>query len=70
MALGKSPGFYLIKGPPGTGKSSVIVSIVLEILYKCRARRIQPRILLTAPSNTAIDGLILKLYKARMELPG
>ncbi|CAH1110310.1 unnamed protein product [Psylliodes chrysocephalus] len=69
MALGKSPGFYLIKGPPGTGKSSVIVSIVLEILYKCRARRIQPRILLTAPSNTAIDGLILKLYKARMELP-
>lgn len=68
LALDKKPGFYLIKGPPGTGKSSVIVSTVLEILYKAKGQGISPHLLITAPSNAAIDALILKLNKARCEL--
>ncbi|XP_057665488.1 probable helicase senataxin [Diorhabda carinulata] len=69
MALERKPGFYLIKGPPGTGKSSVIVSTILEILYKAKSQGISPHLLITAPSNAAIDALILKLNKARCELP-
>ncbi|CAG9853655.1 unnamed protein product [Phyllotreta striolata] len=65
MALRNSPGFYLINGPPGTGKSSVIVKIVLEILNKSKINKCEPRILLTAPSNAAIDGLLVKLNHAR-----
>lgn len=70
MCLGKAPGFYLIKGPPGTGKSTVIVNIVLEVLFRSKQRGIDPLILLTAPSNTAVDNLVLKLANYRSKLTG
>lgn len=62
------PGLYLIQGPPGTGKTNVIKNIVLQLLYG--KNKIQNGcILLVAPSNAAIDQLVLKLVsKAKPKL--
>ncbi|KAL1693704.1 SEN1 N terminal-domain-containing protein [Schizophyllum commune] len=62
-------GFSLIQGPPGTGKTSTICGLVSAYLYEAN-RRItrpmendpnQPRILLCAPSNAAIDEVAFRL---------
>jgi hypothetical protein len=45
----------LIQGPPGTGKSKVLVDVVRKLSEKGK------RILITAPSNTAVDNLCRKL---------
>ena len=47
-----------IQGPPGTGKSQTIVELTRELL------RQQQKVLIIAPSNQAIDNLILKLNQA------
>lgn len=70
FCLGNERGIYLIKGPPGTGKSTVIVNIIFEILFKSQKYGQHPLILLTAPSNAAIDCLIMKLADYRTKLLG
>lgn len=70
FCLEENPGIYLIRGPPGTGKSTVIVNIILEILFKSQKNGQHSLILLTAPSNAAIDGLIMKLGDTRTKLLG
>lgn len=72
LCLGNIPRLYLIKGPPGTGKSTVIINIVLQILLSSvkDSTKEPPLILLTAPSNTAVDGLIMKLADTRKKMPG
>ncbi|XP_018569596.1 probable helicase senataxin isoform X2 [Anoplophora glabripennis] len=71
LCLGNIPKLYLIKGPPGTGKSTVVVNIVLQIILRSIKDNTKepPLILLSAPSNTAVDGLILKLADTRKKLP-
>ena len=46
----------LVQGPPGTGKTSVLEQVVREL-----AKRHQ-RILVTAPSNTAVDNICRRLF--------
>lgn len=70
FCLGNEPGIYLITGPPGTGKSTVIVNILFEILFKSQKYGKNSLILLTAPSNAAIDCLITKLAEFRTKLLG
>lgn len=64
------PGIYLMTGPPGTGKSTVIVNIIFQILFQSQKYGKNPLILLTAPSNAAIDCLIMKLAEFRTRLLG
>jgi len=45
----------IVQGPPGTGKTWVLVKI---IKYLCKKNN---RILVTAPSNTAVDNICLKI---------
>lgn len=56
----------------GTGKSHVIASLVLQLLYRDkmytktnRENGLVPRILLCAPSNTAVDVLVKRLLHKR-----
>lgn len=70
VCLSEKPKIYLINGPPGTGKSTVIINIVLEIIFCSIKTGKSPLILLTAPSNAAVDGLILKLADTRRKFPG
>ena len=53
----------LIKGPPGTGKTSVIAEIVLQILK----REPESRILLTSQSNVAVDHALEQIAKASID---
>ncbi len=70
----RQPRVALIQGPPGTGKSTTITAMVLQILFRWRSAHPGdpnrfPRILLTAPSNAAVDELVRRLLKIRESLP-
>ena len=54
---------FLIKGPPGTGKTSVIAETVLQILK----REPEARILLTSQSNVAVDHALTQIASAAGE---
>lgn len=67
----KEPKVCLVQGPPGTGKSEVIVNMVMQVLYgdnRYRNRETTLRILLCAPSNAAIDEIVLRLLDRRAKL--
>lgn len=65
------PGIYLIKGPPGTGKTTVITNIVYQILFGQHRLARNTCILLTAPSNAAIDELTFRIItKLKPQLSG
>ncbi|XP_044295857.1 probable helicase senataxin [Varanus komodoensis] len=65
------PKICLIHGPPGTGKSKVIVGLVCRILgersgketpmQSWNAKNKQNRVLVCAPSNAAVDELMKKI---------
>ncbi|XP_046745747.1 uncharacterized protein LOC124410993 [Diprion similis] len=67
----KEPKICLIQGPPGTGKSHVIVNMVMQVLYgdnRYRRKDASLRILLCAPSNAAVDEIVLRLLQRRAKL--
>ncbi|VEN41132.1 unnamed protein product [Callosobruchus maculatus] len=68
VCLGNEPKIYLMKGPPGTGKSTVITSLILDLIFNVKSGDTDPLILLTAPSNAAVDSLIGKLALARQKI--
>jgi len=49
--------FLLVQGPPGTGKTKTIVGLVIEM----RLLHPKKRILISAPSNAAIDEIGMRL---------
>ncbi|GMM37123.1 putative DNA/RNA helicase [Saccharomycopsis crataegensis] len=71
----RNKGFSLIQGPPGTGKTKTILGIVGYILTSNRSSSIitapqkknhlevskNQKILICAPSNAAVDELVLRL---------
>ncbi|XP_008543227.1 probable helicase senataxin [Microplitis demolitor] len=59
-----TPGICLIQGPPGTGKSTVIKNIIASTL----SRRNTGRILVCAPSNKAIDELVMRLLDIQPDM--
>lgn len=67
------PQAALIQGPPGTGKSTTITAMVMQIIARWRKNNPPgaplPRILITAPSNAAVDELVRKLLAVRSTLP-
>ena len=48
---------YIVFGPPGTGKTTVIA----EAVYQLAKHNSRPKILIVAPSNDAVDILVEKL---------
>ncbi|CAK9823558.1 Probable helicase senataxin [Anthophora retusa] len=64
----KDAKLCFIQGPPGTGKSKVIVNIVTQVLYgnnRYTSNSNATKILVCAPSNAAIDEIVLKLLDIR-----
>lgn len=61
LCLDDSPAIYLIQGPPGTGKTTVIKNIVKSLILDNPVKEF--RLLLTAPSNNAVDNVTLKIIK-------
>lgn len=55
-----SPDIFLIQGPAGTGKTSLIVEIINQLFYSGK------RILISAFTNMAIDNLGLSLKKSNI----
>lgn len=62
-----NPGIYLIEGPPGTGKSTVILRIIQEVLSNSVESR-KPYLLLVAPSNAAVDEIATRFLNWRSTL--
>ena len=74
-----TPQAAIIQGPPGTGKSTTIAAMVLQIIFRWRKNNPAPvanqggflplpRILITAPSNAAVDEIVRKLLVCRQKL--
>ena len=55
----QTPDFVLLKGPPGSGKTTAISELVLQMAI----RRPLARILLTASTHVAIDNVLEKIAK-------
>ncbi|CAH0546293.1 unnamed protein product [Brassicogethes aeneus] len=66
LCLGNTAGLYLVQGPPGTGKSRLIVNLLFQILMSDPKKN--PLVLLTAPSNNAVDNLLIKIQEFRSQL--
>ena len=52
----------LIQGPPGTGKTHTIIGIISMIL-STRMHNPKQKIMVCAPSNAAIDQIILRIIE-------
>jgi len=52
----------IIHGPPGTGKTTTLVQTILETVMR------EQQVLVCAPSNTAVDLLVLKCFQAGLEV--
>ncbi len=56
LALGV-PDFFLVHGPPGTGKTSTITELIVQLVDRGN------KVLATADSNIAVDNILLNLSK-------
>uniref|UniRef100_A0A1B6KSE0 AAA+ ATPase domain-containing protein n=2 Tax=Graphocephala atropunctata TaxID=36148 RepID=A0A1B6KSE0_9HEMI len=63
--LTQSNAIHLIHGPPGCGKSEVIIGLILQMWLAKRRGEGSMRILLCAPSNAAIDDIFVRLINFR-----
>ncbi|XP_071451629.1 probable helicase senataxin isoform X2 [Hetaerina americana] len=76
VSLAPEPRLCMIQGPPGTGKTKVIITLLME-MFGCAGKSLNeqrrnhktPKILLCAPSNAAIDHVVMKLLALRTVLP-
>ena len=69
------PQLALIQGPPGTGKTSTIAGLILQIVHRWNAacsaagnRGGAIRILVTAPSNAAVDEIARRLMRQGLRM--
>lgn len=56
------PRLAIIHGPPGTGKSTTIIEVIRQLVSKGL------KVLACAPSNVAVDNLVLRLSKAKVSV--
>ncbi|KAK1923993.1 putative DNA helicase [Papiliotrema laurentii] len=60
-----------IHGPPGTGKTHTLVELVFQLLARPAGPHTAtpPRILITTPSNLALDNILLRLHFLAQQEP-
>jgi DNA polymerase alpha-associated DNA helicase A len=66
----RSEQIACIHGPPGTGKTHTLIELIFQLLARPASPDTQgpPKILVTTPSNLALDNLLLRLH-ALSKLP-
>ena len=65
----RTPQAAIIQGPPGTGKSTTIAAMIMQIIFRSRyyyPGAPPPRILITAPSNAAVDELVRRFHEKKI----
>ena len=55
---------YVVFGPPGTGKTTVLTEYILQVLRWAKVTGTSSRVLVTAPSNWAADNIASKLLES------
>jgi len=55
--------FFLIWGPPGTGKTTIVPEIIMNYFDNWKQNDNQTKILVCAWTNTAVDNIVRRLYK-------
>ncbi|EAL19401.1 hypothetical protein CNBH0940 [Cryptococcus deneoformans B-3501A] len=60
-----------IHGPPGTGKTHTLVELIFQLLSRPASPNttLPPRILITTPSNLALDNLLIRLHILAQQPP-
>ncbi|CAD6582405.1 MAG: hypothetical protein TREMPRED_003274 [Tremellales sp. Tagirdzhanova-0007] len=60
-----------IHGPPGTGKTHTLIELIFQFLSRPASPNTTypPRILITTPSNLALDNLLLRLHALSLQPP-
>ncbi|KAG7341913.1 DNA-binding protein SMUBP-2 [Nitzschia inconspicua] len=65
FALQPQRPFALIHGPPGTGKTTTVAELIRQAVH-----HYQMRVLVTAPSNVAVDNILERLVAAEETASG
>ena len=56
-----------IHGPPGTGKTATLSTIIDEHVRRYAGKKFGSKVLVTCPSNAAVDNLLGVLHKKKMK---
>lgn len=59
----KITGITLLQGPPGTGKTHTILALLSSFLLTKLENKAKPRVLVCAPSNSAVDEIAVRCIK-------
>lgn len=62
MGLNKKRPLLIIQGPPGTGKSGLLKEIIVHAVHQGE------RVLVTAPTNAAVDNMVEKLSNIGLDI--
>jgi superfamily I DNA and/or RNA helicase len=62
FSLSDNLAIGLIHGPPGTGKTSTVVELIQQAVHK-----LHYKVLVTAPSNVAVDNVLDRLVQSQAE---
>jgi ATP-dependent RNA/DNA helicase IGHMBP2 len=62
MAITENPGITIVHGPPGTGKTTTLIEAIIQLI------KAGEKVLVSAPSNTAVDNIAKGLIKGGVNL--
>src|SRR6185436_18626298 len=62
MAITENRGMTIVHGPPGTGKTTTLIEAIIQLI------KAGEKVLVSAPSNTAVDNIARGLIKGGVNL--
>ncbi|KAL4476260.1 hypothetical protein ABPG74_009993 [Tetrahymena malaccensis] len=67
-----SQGICMLQGPPGTGKTHTLLGLLAGLYHyiKRNPEHTKPKIMICAPSNTAVDEIVSRIIEYDLIAPG